>query len=704
MAISTTTLHICTVQHTRIAINRLLNIFQLTAVLARLYYRISHLFLGDVPVLSWVLITISELLFTFLWILSQAFEWRPVVRTAHPENLPAGVEFPGVDVFICTADPTKEPTLEVMNTVLSAMALDYPPEKLGVYISDDGGSPSTLYAVKEAGRFAKCWLPFCRKYGIKIRCPEAFFSPLGDGERLWSEEFKAEEEEIESAYKLFKQNVEKAEGSGAIVVHDRPPHIEVIHDNRKDGISNDDQAKMPLLVYVSREKRPSHPHRFKAGALNALLRVSGIMSNGPYVLVLDCDMYCNDPTSARQAMCFHLDTKISPSLAFVQYPQMFYNVSKNDIYDSEAKSTYMLKWQGMDGLRGPLFTGTGYYLKRKALYGTPNQEDAFLHEPQKNFGLSSKFIASLKSSNHQDTSGKEIQSDAIVDEAKNLATCTFEKGTKWGQEIGYSYVSLLESTFTGYLLHCRGWRSVYLYPKKPCFLGCTTVDMKDGLLQLMKWSSGLIQVALSRFSPFTYGISRMSILQSMCYGFLTFSPTYFLANWLHGIVPQLCFLSGIPLYPKVSSPWFVVFAAAYAFSVCQHLYEVYCTGGSIRTWWNEERIGVMRAVTAYFFGCLDVVMKKLGVAKANFRLTNKAIDKEKLEKYEQGKFDFQGADKFMVPLIILTVLNLVCFIGGVKNVIFEGKLEELFAQLLISSWILLITYPVLEEFIPKKGK
>ncbi|KAL7210019.1 hypothetical protein ACSBR1_031568 [Camellia fascicularis] len=197
MAISTTTLHTCTVQHTRIAINRLLNIIQLTAVLARLYYRISHLFLGDVPVLSWVLITISELLFTFLWILSQAFEWRPVVRTAHPENLPAGVEFPGVDVFICTADPTKEPTLEVMNTVLSAMALDYPPEKLGVYISDDGGSPSTLYAVKEAGRFAKCWLPFCRKYGIKIRCPEAFFSPLGDGERLWSDEFKAEEEEIE---------------------------------------------------------------------------------------------------------------------------------------------------------------------------------------------------------------------------------------------------------------------------------------------------------------------------------------------------------------------------------------------------------------------------------------------------------------------------------------------------------------------------
>ncbi|CAL5337490.1 unnamed protein product [Camellia sinensis] len=100
---------------------------------------------------------------------------------------------------------------------------------------------------------------------------------------------------------------------------------------------------MPLLVYVSREKRPSHPHCFKAGALNALLRVSGIMSNGPYVLVLDCDMYCNDPTSARQAMCFHLDPEISRSLAFVQYPQMFYNVSKNDINDNQSRSTYKMK-------------------------------------------------------------------------------------------------------------------------------------------------------------------------------------------------------------------------------------------------------------------------------------------------------------------------------------------------------------------------
>ena len=43
----------------------------------------------------------------------------------------------------------------------------------------------------------------------------------------------------QSAYKLFKQNVEKSEGSGAIVVLDRPPHNEVC-----DGI----ESRLPLEI------------------------------------------------------------------------------------------------------------------------------------------------------------------------------------------------------------------------------------------------------------------------------------------------------------------------------------------------------------------------------------------------------------------------------------------------------------------------
>ncbi|KAF5950723.1 hypothetical protein HYC85_012716 [Camellia sinensis] len=63
---------------------------------------------------------------------------------------------------------------------------------------------------------------------------------------------------------------------------------------------------------------------------------------------------------------------------------------------------------------------------------------------------------------------------------------------------------------------------------------------------------------------------------------------------------------------------------------------------------------------------LRFLMKWVGITKASFRLTNKAIDQEKLKKYEKGKFDFKGAEIFMVPLTILVILNIVCFIGGAK--------------------------------------
>lgn len=66
---------------------------------------------------------------------------------------------------------------------------------------------------------------------------------------------------------------------------------------------------------------------------NFQIRVSAVISNAPYILVLDCDHYCNDPTAARQAMCFYFDPEISSKLAYVQFPQHFHNLSEHDLYD-----------------------------------------------------------------------------------------------------------------------------------------------------------------------------------------------------------------------------------------------------------------------------------------------------------------------------------------------------------------------------------
>ena len=56
------------------------------------------------------------------------------------------------------------------------MAYDYLPEKLGVYLSDDGGSCLTFYALLEVSLFSKIWLSFCKKFKVEPRCPEAYFT------------------------------------------------------------------------------------------------------------------------------------------------------------------------------------------------------------------------------------------------------------------------------------------------------------------------------------------------------------------------------------------------------------------------------------------------------------------------------------------------------------------------------------------------
>lgn len=85
-------------------------------------------------------------------------------------------ELPPVDMFVTTADPILEPPIITVNTVLSLLAVEYPANKLACYVSDDGASPLTFYALLEASKFAKLWVPFCKKYDIRTRAPFRYFS------------------------------------------------------------------------------------------------------------------------------------------------------------------------------------------------------------------------------------------------------------------------------------------------------------------------------------------------------------------------------------------------------------------------------------------------------------------------------------------------------------------------------------------------
>ena len=78
-------------------------------------------------------------------------------------------------MFVTTADPVREPPILVVNTVLSLLAVNYPANKLACYVSDDGCSPFTYFSLKEASNFAKIWVPFCKKYNVRVRAPFRYF-------------------------------------------------------------------------------------------------------------------------------------------------------------------------------------------------------------------------------------------------------------------------------------------------------------------------------------------------------------------------------------------------------------------------------------------------------------------------------------------------------------------------------------------------
>ncbi|KAK4405839.1 Cellulose synthase-like protein G2 [Sesamum angolense] len=422
---------------TNLVVNRLHMFVNGIAILALFHYRVTTLVrvfkTRETPLLPYLIVLVSEIVLTFLWVLHQAYKWRPVKLEVYPERLPGDEKLPPVDVFVCTADPSKEPSLGVMNTVLSAMALDYPPDKLAVYLQDDGGSYVTLNAVREAWKFARFWVPFRRKYELKFPCPEAYFSAEESAHErfIGSSEFAAEKKIIEKRYAEFQEALGKnSVNASDSVSRDHPPVIEVMTD--ENGDSN--LKEMPLLVYVAREKRPGHPHHFKGGALNVLLRVSAVISNAPYFMVLDCDMYCNDPSSVRQTMCFYLDPKVSPQIAWVQFPQKFRNLSKHDIYGGSLHHLYRIR-QGLDGLRGPQIYGCNFVMKREAIYGTDKiQKEIDLNQLKKSFGSSNEFIKSIFKNYKPLLPEDRKPSAALQKELQLLASCTYDNGTQWEKE------------------------------------------------------------------------------------------------------------------------------------------------------------------------------------------------------------------------------------------------------------------------------
>uniref|UniRef100_A0A0D3H830 Cellulose synthase-like protein E6 n=1 Tax=Oryza barthii TaxID=65489 RepID=A0A0D3H830_9ORYZ len=673
-------------------------------ILLVLYYRATRVPAAGEGRAAWLGMAAAELWFAVYWVITQSVRWCPVRRRTFKNRLAERYKenLPGVDVFVCTADPHAEPPSLVISTILSVMAYNYPSEKISVYLSDDGGSILTFYALWEASMFAKKWLPFCRRYNIEPRSPAAYFSESEGHHNLCSPK---EWSFIKNLYEEMRERIDSAVMSGKIpeeiklkhkgfdewnsemTSKNHQPIVQVLIDGKSQNAVDDDGNVLPTLVYMAREKSPQYHHNFKAGALNALIRVSALISDSPVILNVDCDMYSNNSDSIRDALCFFLDEEMSHKIGFVQYPQNYNNMTKNNIYGNSLNVINHVEMRGLDSAGGCLYIGTGCFHRREILCGKKFSKDY-----KEDWGRG------IKERGHENI-------DEIEEKAKSLATCTYELRTQWGNEIGVKYGCPVEDVITGLAIHCRGWESVYMEPQRAAFVGVAPATLAQTILQHKRWSEGNFTIFLSKHNTFLFGHGKISLQLQMGYCIYGLWAANSLPTIYYVMIPALGLVKGTPLFPEIMSPWATPFIYVFFVKTLYGLYEALLSGDTLKGWWNGQRMWMVKSITSYLYGFIDTIRKCVGMSKMSFEVTAKVSGHDEAKRYEQEILEFGSSSPEYVIIATVALLNFVCLVGGLSQImagVWNMPWNVFLPQAILCGMIVIINMPIYEAMFLRK--
>ncbi|KAG1367763.1 cellulose synthase A catalytic subunit 4 [UDP-forming] [Cocos nucifera] len=729
----------------------------------------------------WLTSVICEIWFAFSWVLDQFPKWSPINRETYIDRLSARYENNGedyglaaVDFFVSTVDPLKEPPLITANTVLSILSVDYPVEKVSCYVSDDGSAMLTFEALVETAEFARKWVPFCKKYSIEPRAPEFYFSQKIDYLKdKVQPSFVKERRAMKRDYEEYKVRInalvakaQKTPEEGWVMQdgtpwpgnnpRDHPGMIQVFLGH--SGVPDMEGNVLPRLVYVSREKRPGYQHHKKAGAMNALVRVSAILTNAPYILNLDCDHYVNNSKAVREAMCFMMDPQVGRDVCYVQFPQRFDGIDRSDRYANRNIVFFDINMKGLDGIQGPVYVGTGCVFNRQALYGygppslpalpkssccawccccrskkAPKDQTEVYRDSrredlnaaifnlreidnydeyersllisqmsfEKTFGLSSVFIESTLMENGG--VAESANPSTLIQEAIHVISCGYEEKTEWGKEIGWIYGSVTEDILSGFKMHCRGWRSIYCMPVRPAFKGSAPINLSDRLHQVLRWALGSVEIFLSRHCPLWYGYGggRLKWLQRLAYINTIVYPFTALPLIAYCSLPAICLLTGkfiIPTLSNIASVWFL---GLFISIILTSVLELRWSGVGIEDWWRNEQFWVIGGVSAHLFAVFQGFLKMLAGLDTNFTVTAKASDDT-----EFGELYVFKWTTLLIPPTTLLILNLVGVVAGFSDALNSGyeSWGPLFGKVFFALWVILHLYPFLKGLMGRQNR
>lgn len=226
-------------------------------------WRVKHK--NEDAVWLWGMSVVCEIWFAFSWLLDQLPKLCPINRATDLAVLKEKFETPyshfgrsdlaGIDVFVSTADPEKEPPLVTANTILSILAADYPVDKLACYVSDDGGALLTFEAMAEAASFANMWVPFCRKHDIEPRNPESYFNLKKDPyKNKVRSDFVKDRRRVKREYDEFKVRINGLPDSirrRSDAYHAREEMAAAKHQRQNAGDEIVEPVKVPKATWMA---------------------------------------------------------------------------------------------------------------------------------------------------------------------------------------------------------------------------------------------------------------------------------------------------------------------------------------------------------------------------------------------------------------------------------------------------------------------
>ncbi len=498
--------------------------------------------------------------------------WRPLVRQIKSLDqmtppIPKA-DWPTVDVFVTCYN---EPTEIVEETAKAALAMDYPPIKLRVYVLDDGNS-ADIRAMTERLCVEDLQSPQLQLEAERIDAEHSsLLERLKQLENLTPNTQAAEQWLQTSSESVVNQPTAGFVQSLRSLILWLPPAHHTISDRliteRKaleEAIRNKELELVELarFRYIARPKPAGVPHHAKAGNLNYAI-FSGETS-GQFILTLDADHIPKPQFLKRVVPYFYTYNLLTGKyehnqIAFVQTPQDFYNIPPGDPFGHQAHLFYGPLQQGKDGMNAAFYTGTDAVLRREALISV----------------------------------GLQYFADEYAKDEKRLDEFQLVGGV--------SSNSITEDMNTAMRLHGAGWKSVYHH--ELLAEGLAPDDLKSTLKQRLRWAQGTIQVLL-RENPLTKpGLTfwqRLHYFKTMYSYFSGFATVVFIS------CPIIYFFTDIVPVKSYGPDFALHFFPAF---IINRLTFIAATWGiPAREVWRAEQYAIalfplfIQAVLGVFFG------------------------------------------------------------------------------------------------------